>query len=207
MTLFLKYWSLIIVFLTLPACTFFEPNQTLKLCADDNGNFTSCTGLLIENQKSKQHPSLFTSDIHFVLLGEYTQQIAIDLKNDIPISGLNGSVIVLPFIYSNGLINEAETLRQDLAEYLTNDLRDLGVATSDQSLAGYLYKTEQGYIEFSAEQQEAFSELNASYVLAGNIRKINSGLMLKTKIIELKSGRLVASNTKLLPNLVVKSLL
>ncbi len=84
---------------------------------------------------------------------------------------------MLPFIYSNGLINEAETLSQDLAEYLTNDLRDLGVATSDQSLAGYLYKTEQGYIEFSAEQQEAFSELNASYVLAGNIRKINSGLM------------------------------
>jgi hypothetical protein len=48
---------------------------------------------------------------------------------------------VLPFIYSNGLINEAETLSQDLAEYLTNDLRDLGVAKSDQSLAGYLYPT------------------------------------------------------------------
>jgi TolB-like protein len=84
---------------------------------------------------------------------------------------------MLPFIYSNGLINEAETLSQDLAEYLTNDLRDLGVAKSDQSLAGYLYKTQQGYIEFSVEQQEAFSELNASYVLVGNIRKINSGLM------------------------------
>jgi len=66
---------------------------------------------------------------------------------------------------------------------------DIGVPTSERSLAAYLYITEQGDIEFSAEQHEVFSELNASYVLTGNIQKLNSGLMLKTKIIEIPNVR------------------
>lgn len=77
------------------------------------------------------------------------------------------------------------------------------MSTSEGILNEYLYTTDEGNIEFSAEQQEIFSEFNDSYVLTGNIRKISSGLMLNTKITELKNGRLVASSAKLVRNIVV----
>ena len=69
------------------------------------------------------------------------------------------------------------------------------------------YVTELEHIEFSAEQQEVFSEFNVSYVLTGYIRKIHSGLMLSIKIVELKSGKLVAFSNKVLPNVVINSVL
>jgi TolB-like protein len=124
-----------------------------------------------------------------------------------PILGLNGSVIVLPFVAQNGLMGGDDILDHDLADYLTNDLSDLGVSTSEGSVGGYLYVTELEHIEFSAEQQEVFSEFNVSYVLTGYIRKIHSGLMLSIKIVELKSGKLVASSNKVLPNVVINSVL
>jgi len=207
MTLLSKYWPLIPVFMALSACSVFEPEQTSRLCADDNGNFYTCTDVLIQKSEIKQHSSLFNPELHFVQLGEYTQQIAFELKSDMPSSGLYGSIIVTPFVSTSGVIGEGDSLGHDLAEHLSHDLRDIGVSTSERSLAAYLYITEQGDIEFSAEQHEVFSELNASYVLTGNIRKLNSGLMLKTKIIELKSGRLMASSAKLLPNIVMNNVL
>lgn len=207
MTLISKHWRLLPVFLVLSACSIFELEQTSRLCADENGNFTTCKDMLVIKQEFKQHPSLFVSDLNFVQLSDYTQQIALELKNHMPIMGLNGSIIVTPFVKTNGLIEEADDLGTDLAEYLSNDLRGLGVSTSDRSLNTYLYRTENGGIEFSAEQQQAFLDLNASYVLAGNMRQTSSGLMINTKIIELKSGRLMASSTKLLPNLMVNNLL
>jgi TolB-like protein len=209
MTLFSKHWLLVPVAMALSACSMFEfeSEQTSRLCADDNGNFYTCTDMRIDKGEIKQHSSSFKTDLHFVQLSEYTQQIAFDLKNDMSILELNGSIIVTPFVSNNGLIEEADSLGLDLADYLSNDLRDIGVPTSEQSLAGYLYRTENGYIEFSSEQHDALSDLNASYILTGHIRKTNGGLMLSTKIIELKNGKLIASSTKLLPNLMVNSLL
>lgn len=207
MTLTSKIWLLIPVFIALSACSLFESEQTSRLCADDNGNFTTCRDMLVIKQEFKQHASLFASDLNFVQLSDYTQQIALELKNHMPIMGLDGSVIVTPFVKNNGLIEEADDLGYDLAEYVSHDLRGLGVSTSDHSLNTYLYRTENGAIEFSLEQQEVFQELNASYVLAGNMRQTSSGLMVNAKIIELKSGRLMASSAKLLPNLVMNNIL
>ena len=207
MRLLSKYWFLISVFMALSACSVFEFEQTSRLCVDDNGNFDECANIRLKKQDMQQDSSLFKSGLHFVTLNEYTQQIALELKSDMPILGLNGSVIVLPFVAKNGLMGGDDILGHDLADYLTNDLSDLGVSTSEGSLGGYLYLTEQGHIEFSAEQQAVFSELNVSYVLTGYIRKTHSGLMLSTRIVELKNGKLVASSNKMLPNIVINSAL
>ena len=207
MTLLSKYWPFIPVFMALSACSIFEFEQTSSLCVDDNDNFDECTNIRLKKWDMQQDSSLFKSGLHFVTLNEYTQQIALELKSDMPILGLDGSVIVIPFVTKNGLMEGDDTLGHYLADYLTNDLGDLGVSTSEGSLAGHLYVTEQGHIEFSAEQQEVFSELNVSYVLTGNIREIRSGLMLSTRIVELKNGKLVASSTKVLPNIVINNTL
>jgi TolB-like protein len=163
--------------------------------------------MLVIKQEMPQQTSLFSSNLNFVQLNDYTQQIAMELKSDMPFLGLHGSIIVTPFVKTNGVIEEAGNLGHDLAEYLSHDLRDLGVSTSDQSLGADLYRTENGGIEFSVEQQELFLESNASYVLSGNMRQTSSGLMISSKIIELKSGVLVASNAKLLPNIIFNGLL
>lgn len=163
--------------------------------------------MLIEKQESKQHPSLFSTGLHFVQLGDYTKQIALELKNDLPINGLHGSVIVTPFVSIKGLTKGVNDLGQNVAEFLTDDLGNLGVSTSDKSLARYLNRSKQGEIEFSAQQNKQLSDLNAAYVLAGKISRISSGLKFHTKILELKSGKLVASSVKVLPNSVVNSLL
>jgi len=40
----------------------------------------------IENKKKDKDPSLFSTDVHFQLLGEYTEKMAADLQRDLKIS-------------------------------------------------------------------------------------------------------------------------
>jgi len=54
-----------------------------------------------------------------VQLSEYTQKMAMELKSDMPILGLHGSVIVIPFVSKKGLMEGDDNLGHELADYLT----------------------------------------------------------------------------------------
>jgi TolB-like protein len=180
--------------------------QTARLCADQNGEFHECPTVAPEDINNVIRASSSTLSKHFVLVNEYTQQIAQELKTDLPMYGLEGAVLVTPFVSRHATIEQADALGHDIADYLSNDLRDLGIVTSDVSLANLMYRTEQGGIEFSEAQQELFDELGSDYLLAGNLLKTSQGIMINAKIIELKSGKLLASSAKLLPNIVINRL-
>lgn len=223
-----KHWTVLTIFVAFSGCSIFEAEPQTRLCTDENGDFYPCKPMslvqpasvvqpsskkvdmapqldqspVVEQQPSRPSAALYSSDQHFVQLRDYTQQIAMELRSNMPSEGLQGSVIVTPFVESNRLIEDADNLGHDLADYLSHDLRNLGVDTSDRGLTAYLYRTERGGFEFSADQQLSLAELDASYVLAGSLRKTSTGLMVSAKVIELKSGKLLASSTKFLPNLV-----
>ncbi|WP_293751301.1 FlgO family outer membrane protein [uncultured Paraglaciecola sp.] len=201
-----KYWPYFPLLVASSACSMWPFEQTARLCADPNGEFHECPSGMAVEQNSIISSKTATLSRHFVLINEYTQQIAQELKTDLPIYGLDGAIVVTPFVYRNSPIEQAEELGQDLANYLSNDLRDLGIVTSDTSLVPLFYRTEQGAIEFSALQQDVFDDLDSAYVLAGNLLRTHQGIMINSKIIELKSGKLIASNAKLLPNLLLNNL-
>jgi TolB-like protein len=199
-----KCWSVVVPIMLLSGCSLFQSEQASTNCSDVTTD--TCSNMFTK-ESTPSSSKLFKPGLHFVQIGEYTQQIAQDLKTDLSVSGLNGSVMITPFVSRQTSVQEADDLGYELAGYLNNDLQDIGISTSDVSMTQYLYMTAQGDIEFSTEQQEVFLDTGVAYVLTGNMRKTSSGLMLNTKIIELKSGKLVATNNKFLPNLVLGDLL
>ncbi|AEP30361.1 FlgO family outer membrane protein [Brumicola nitratireducens] len=182
----------------------FEADQSRRLCADDNGNFNTCQELPQNVINQTENPSA-TPSIHFVQLNEYTQQLARELKADLPIQGLNSAILVRPFEYGGQTNKQSSALSEQLAEYLAGDLRDLGIITSDISLNNNLYRTEAGEIEYSDEQHASLEEFGTGYVMVGKMMKNQHGIILSVKVVELKNGRLVASGNKFLPNMILKN--
>lgn len=205
----LKYIIVAFIVFNLFGCALLETSseQTERLCADENGNFYSCVDMPVVTKNIKQHSALFASDLLFVQISEYTQQMALALDSDLATQYIEGNIVVTPFIYGNDSSIEADALGRELALNLLNDLSDLGVPTSTSSIGDVLFRTSTGVIEFSNEQQKMMSKLDVSYVLIGNMLRNNSGLMLTAKVLNLQSGKVVASSRKLLPNIVLNKVL
>lgn len=203
MTLIKTYFYLTVGVFTLTACSTFDFKPTQRLCADENGNFYSCVDLQLQNQDKQSPVNVYDTKIHFVSISEYTQQLAMQLKMDLPKSGLEGAIVVTPFTYQNETIDEVNRLKQNLTDYLVNDLRNLGVVTTDQSVNKQLVRTDDGEIEFSLKQLQMLQSFDASYVLTGKILRSANGVILNSSILELKSGKLIASGMKMVPNIIV----
>ncbi|MGS2720619.1 FlgO family outer membrane protein [Paraglaciecola aestuariivivens] len=186
----------------------FEFETSGRICADDEGNFSACVDEPLKRQNTQQVDlSPAGSAQHFVQINDYTKQLALELKSNMSGLSLTGSIIVLPFAYSGSNTADFSQLENDLAFGMQNDLTDFGIITADSSLAEYFQQAGSKQIEFSNEQQKVMNKFNVSYVLIGNISPRSNGLALNARVLELKSGKVIASGTKLLPSHLLAALI
>jgi TolB-like protein len=181
--------------------------NSTKLCADDDGIFSSCENMLVENKISESLPSLPSTELHFNMLGEYTEQMAADLQNDVRGIQVNELIVVASFVYLNSSLQTTDTLGNQLAEYFINDLQQIGLLVADHKLMGVLDVNDKGDFAFSRDMGQFYNNVNIGYVLTGTMLKNSRGLVVNARIINFKTNAVVASSSKFLPNKVINGLM
>jgi TolB-like protein len=182
-------------------------SNSTKLCADDDGIFSSCEDMLVENEISESLPSLPSTELHFNMLGEYTEQMAADLQNDVRGIQVNELIVVASFVHLNSSLQTTDTLGNQLAEYFINDLQQIGLPVADHKLMGVLDVNDKGDFAFSRDMGQFYNNVNIGYVLTGTMLKNSRGLVVNARIINFKTNAVVASSSKFLPDIVVNGLM
>jgi TolB-like protein len=181
--------------------------QSTKLCADDDGVFSSCEDMLVENKTSESPQSAPHTGLHFNGLGEYTQQMAADLQNDVSDIEVDTPIVVASFVHLDSSLQNTNTLGIQLAEFFINDLQQIGLPVADHKLMGTLDVNAKGDFAFSRDMEQFYNYVDIGYVLTGTMIKNSRGLIVNARLINYKTNVVVASSSKFLPNIVVNGLL
>jgi TolB-like protein len=155
----------------------------------------------------KPHPSLFSTDLHFNRLGEYTEQMAADLKNDVRGMLVNQPIVVASFVHLDSSLQNTDTLGIQLAESFINELQQIGLPVADHKLMGVLDVNVKGDFAFSRNMAQFYNNVNIGYVLTGTMLRNSRGLVINARLINFKTNAVMASTSKFLPNIVINNLL
>jgi len=181
--------------------------NSTKLCADDDGIFSSCEDMRVENTISEPKPNLPSTALHFNRLGEYTEQMAADLQNDLRGMHLVQPIVVASFVHLDSTLQTTNILGIQLAEYFINDLQRIGLPVADHKLMGVLDVNDKGDFAFSRDMGQFYNEVNIGYVLSGTMVKNSRGLVINARLINYTTNKVVASASKFLPNILIEDLL
>lgn len=199
--------SLLIV--SMSACSMFEPSQSTgkRLCANDDGTFHSCQDMALPKEVSESHPSLFSTDLHFNRLDEYTEQMAAELQKDVQGMQVNESIVVASFVSLDSSLQNTNVLGIQLAESFINELQQIGLPVSDHKLMSALDVNDKGDFAFSRDMKKSNDDLDIGYVLTGTMLKNSRGMFVNARLINFKTNTVAASTSKFLPNIVISNLL
>jgi TolB-like protein len=182
-------------------------SNSTKLCADDDGIFSSCEDMQVENTISESKPNLSSTGLHFNRLGEYTEQMAADLQRDVRGMQVDQFIVVASFVNLDSTLQTTNTLGIQLAEYFINDLQSIGLPVADHKLMGVLDVNDRGDFVFSRDMGQLYNTVNIGYVLSGTMFKNSRGLVINARLINYTTNKVVASASKFLPNIVVDDLM
>lgn len=182
-------------------------SHSTKLCADDEGVFSSCEGLQVEDQTNKSLSNLPQTGFHFNGLGEYTQQMAAELQRDVQGIQVDAPIVVASFVHLDSSLQTTNTLGIQLAEFFINDMQQIGLPVADHKLTGALDVNAKGDFAFSRDMEQFYNYVDIGYVLTGTMIKSHSGLIVNARLINFKTNVVVASSSKFLPNMVLNGLL
>lgn len=192
----------------LSACSMLELSQsTERLCANDDGTFYTCQDMVLQNIMIKSHPSLFSTDLHFNRLSEYTEQMAADLQRDVRGMQVDELIVVASFVHLDSSLQNTDSLGIQLAESFINDLQQIGLPVADHKLMGVLDVNDKGDFAFSRDMGQFYNNVNIGYVLTGTMLRNSRGLVVNARIINFKTNAVVASSSKFLPNIVINNFL
>jgi TolB-like protein len=208
MKLIVKYVAVTGLSLMMTACSLWTPDTTnTRLCATESGQFYECQDMQLSNNIVKQDSSLFSPNLFFVQLNEYTQQMVMDLNTSLRNKQINGAIIVASFVFRDESLRSTNRLGNELAEYFINDLHNVGLQVSDLNVTGTLDLTDKGSFAFSRRQDDIFNYTDAAYILTGTMMKTSNGVMVNARVIELSNKNVVASSSKIIPDILLTELM
>jgi TolB-like protein len=209
-----KLMGILLFVITMNSCSSFKLPLLLdsnvedtRLCATDDGTFYTCQDMKIQNKQIKSDPSLFSSNLHFNQLGEYTAQMAMDIQQDLQGTMVDGSVIVASFVYLDASLQSTGALGAQLAEYFINDLQQIGLPVSDHKLTGNLNMNRDGDIVFSRDISEIWNPMKIGYVFSGTINRNSRGVMVNARLMNFNTKGVIASSSKFIPNIILNGML
>jgi len=207
-----KLLSLSCVLVAISGCASNSPNKE-NICFTDAGEVIECSAMSsklmvnptspdsIYSPEKKQDPSLFKSNINFVLLNEYVEQLAMQLHSNLG-EHLSSPVAVTSFVTLDSTLKNTTLLGNQVSEYFINELKSVGIPVSDYKVTGFIQVTPSGDLAMSRKVYELKPDLNIGYVLTGTLIENENGMIINARITSLNSNRVVASASKLVPALV-----
>ena len=156
-------------------------------------------------EKTQIKTTMFTPQVNFQTLGEYTEQMVHVLHNKLSVEKVSDIIAVPPFLSLTDTLPNQDALTRDLPEFFIADLQNIGFPVAEYHLTNDGIKTNEDFNELVSDLK--FSQ-KFGFLLKGTIRPNDNGVMLYVKVIDLETELVIASTSKLLPNyLIAKSAL
>ncbi|MEP1449105.1 MAG: FlgO family outer membrane protein [Paraglaciecola sp.] len=207
-----KLVSILLLTASLGACSSIELTQdsNKRLCAKDDGTFYTCQDMVLQQKEiteATSHPSLFTTDLHFNGLDEYTEQMAAELQQDVRGIEVDQAIVVASFVNLDSSLQNTNTIGIQLAESFINELQQIGLPVSDHKIMGKLDVNGRGDFAFSRDMEQLSNNVNIGYVLTGTMLQNSRGILVNARLINFKTNVVAASSSKFLPNVVISNLM
>jgi TolB-like protein len=193
--------------------TFFSSLNSETICFKDDGSAYDCpNGLSMPEPRSnvlnnvEQDPTLFSSNVNFNMLSDYVAQMTMELHDDLKNMDIINSVTVASFVELDSSLNNTNTLGNQIAEYFINELQQFGIPVNDNKVTGYIQMTKDGDFAFSRNVAELEWKENIGYVLSGTMSRNDKGIVINARIIGLTSNKVIASTSKLIPNIMLSAI-
>lgn len=189
------------------------PSSTNRLCAHEDGTFYSCHDTIQSNKMAEiideetPHASLFSTDIQFNTLSDYTGQMAAELQKHVQGMQVGKPIVVASFVNLDSTLRNTNALGIQLAESFIDELQQIGLPVNDHKLNHVLDINEKGDFAFSRERTQYFSEVDMGYVLTGTMTKNSRGLIVNARIVNAINNKVLASTSKFLPNAIINNLM
>ncbi|NVK23974.1 MAG: flagellar biosynthesis protein FlgO [Gammaproteobacteria bacterium] len=191
-----------------------------SMCFDDNGDYVECRDLKTPNSGMPinaaqglgkyttapySDPSLFKTTLHFQLLGEYVEQIAMELKDNFMSERQEGPIVITSIVDLDNSLQNTSLLGNQISELFYTELQDIGFHVSDHKVTNFIKINRRGDTVMSRDIQELKKNLNIGYVLTGTLSQNKLGITANIRIVSLSTNRVAASATKLLPQAIVNN--
>lgn len=215
----IKYSLVAVISTALSGCSLFEAgmsHQTAKNpCAVVQNSEGDCAGTAADKTKVR-HPiilpsstnsevaSTFNTPIHFQMLNDYVEQMAIDLSRDLLDLTLQHPIAVTSFVQLDASLNNADSLGNQLAENFITELRKVGLLVNDHKVTGNIAVSSTGDFALSRDNKQLKPIQNIGYVLTGTMVKNSKGMLVNARIVGLSSNVVVAATSKLIPNILLQ---
>jgi TolB-like protein len=212
---FIKLIVIALVLTSLSACETTYVSNNSKYCLDDRGTYFEC-GLIharedksiYDNGQTVGAPSkLFIPEEHFVLVKDYAQQVAFDLYNKLSTGKRLGAIAVTSYVQFDSTLDTTNALGNQMAEFLMTEMQSLGMPLADHKLTGKIRVSPDGDSVFSRDLSQLKQSQDIMYVLSGTMIVNSNGVILISRIVNLESNRIVASNSKLLPGWLISGMM
>lgn len=182
-----------------------NPNQD-RVCADKDGKFYPCQDIAMGSSKALPgaDATLFNTNLHFQLLSDYTEQMAVELAQDMSGVELDGQITASPFVYLDDNSRQTTRLGVELAEFFIHDLEQAGLAVREHRLSESLnlYRNE----EFTSTKDFLETDIeDLDYVLIGTMTPNVVGLVVNARIVNIRNQEVMASSSKLFPRAIFAS--
>ncbi|MGJ8691247.1 MAG: FlgO family outer membrane protein [Thalassotalea sp.] len=179
--------------------------DSVKYCADDNGEFYPCDEIVINKQKSapKAKSTLFSSTVNFQFLSEYTEQLAYDLKHSIKDKEIKHNIVVTTFVYLDETLRNTDVIGQQVATLLSADLQNNNLPVSELKLSGYIDINEQGEFALSQNIDELNPNITFRYICTGTLIENKQGLLINARIIDRTTNQIIGSASKTIPRMML----
>jgi TolB-like protein len=170
-----------------------------RLCADKNGELYPCPDTAVRPDKELPpgDVTLFNTNLHFQLLSDYTEQMAVELAQDLADIELDGNIAVSPFVYLDDSFRQTTRLGIELAEFFIHDLEQAGLAMREHRLSESLNLNNSGALSTKDFLESDIDDLD--YVLIGTMTPNKVGLIVNARIIKVEDHEVLASSSKLFP--------
>lgn len=205
----LKVLSLALGASLLSGCVLNDPLDS-QICFADNGEVIECEELAITPSQSStaplslekiEEPTLFKSNVNFVLLNDYVEQMAIELYDTMSVP-VKAPVAPTSFVMLDSTMQNTTQLGNQISEYFINELKSVGIPVSDFKVTGYIEVTPNGDIAMSRKLNELKRSLNIGYVLVGTIIDNRKGVVVNSRIVSLQNNEVIASSSKFIPSII-----
>lgn len=185
-----------------------------NICFSDSGEVMDCSDLTsdlsvnptnpdsIYSPEKLQDPTLFKSNVNFILLSEYVEQMAMELETKLS-HRITTPVAVTSFVTLDSTLKNTTLLGNQISEYFINELKGVGIPVSDYKVTGFIQVTPSGDLAMSRKLQDLKSDLNIGYVLTGTLVENELGIVINARIVSLESNKVIVTATKLIPNIII----
>ncbi|MGO4894119.1 FlgO family outer membrane protein [Flavobacterium sp. W21_SRS_FM6] len=213
----LSYSVILAMSMALSACSIFEPaavaSSLQAACSDGH----PCGGAVVEEPSNEDTldlsqyrahsvPTAFSTPVHFQMLDNYVEQMAIDLSRELVDLSMEYPIAVTSFVQLDSTLDNADSLGNQLAESFITELRKVGLLVNDHKVTGNIAVSPTGDFALSRDPMQLKSAQNIGYVLTGTMVKNNKGMMINARIVGVSSNVVVAATSKLIPNIMLTEL-